>query len=84
VDRLTAFSATCDVNLMTGAYQTSISTYHEETARGQTEEMGMAAADWTQDQSAPDICLANSERIYEDGEACASDQPPEGCPESEN
>jgi hypothetical protein len=79
IDRAYAFSAVCDVNLLTGDWEVSVETYRASTDAGRIEGESIAARDWTLDRPLPAPCLAAAEQLYADAQICSSDAAPEDC-----
>lgn len=79
IDRAYAFSAVCDVNLLTGGWQVSVETHRTSTDAGKIAGQSIAARDWTADRLLPAPCLAAGEQLYTEAAQCEGEAPPEGC-----
>jgi hypothetical protein len=79
IDRAYAFSAVCDVNLLTGGWSVTVETCRVLSDSGVIEGRSTLASNWAADRPLPAPCIAAGELLYAETALCEAASAPEGC-----
>lgn len=67
------------MNLVTGQWEVTLSTFREVRQSGKITGAAIAARDWDVTRALPAPCTAASGQLYADAAICMAENPPEAC-----